>query len=132
MSDDTQPEPRDLFGEKPADAPRMPLRDKRDELRREVNVRRSVYPRLVADGKLGQLTADRQLALMESILADYEIEPWPQTRNFVAHWRPKAETLTVIGARATRMHRDELLAVLAFCVDVMKKAGILPGAEPPK
>lgn len=132
MSDDTQPEPRDVFGEKPAEAPRVPLREKRDELRRELAYRRAVYPKLVESKKITAATAERQLQLLEAVAADYDIEPWPQTRNLVGHYRPKAETLTVLNVRATRMHRDELLAVLAFCVDVMKKAGILPGEEPPK
>lgn len=124
--------PRDLFGEKPPEAPRLPLRDKLAELRRELGYRRHVYPKLIEEGRLSQATADRQLALLEAITADYEIQPWPQTRNLVAYWRPKAESLTVLGVRASKMHRDELLAVLAFSVDVMRKAGLLEPEEKPK
>jgi len=40
-------------------------------IQREVALRRSVYPRLVQRGRMKQAEADRELALMESIAADY-------------------------------------------------------------
>jgi len=36
-----------------------------DELERELKMRRRMYPRWVADGKMAQATADRQIRLME-------------------------------------------------------------------
>ena len=38
---------------------------------RESKMRRRVYPRLVADGRMTQQSADRQIAIMEAIAADY-------------------------------------------------------------
>jgi hypothetical protein len=40
-------------------------------LRREIALRRAAYPRWVAQGKLTQANADREIAAMEAILADY-------------------------------------------------------------
>jgi hypothetical protein len=124
------PAPADMFGEKPAAAPRIPLRDKVHELKRELEYRRNAYPKLIEQGRLSEEGAARQLAALESVLADMNVQPWPQTRNLVAHWRPKAETLTVLGVHASKMHRDELIAVLAFTVDVMRKAGLLEKEKP--
>lgn len=124
------PAPRDLFGEMPVDAPRVSHAEKLAELKREVAMRRNVYPKLVASEKISQATADRQLAALEAILGDYQIQPWPQTRNLVQHWRPRAEVLTVLGVRAVKMHRDELLGLLAFTVDVLRKAGLLEPDKP--
>lgn len=130
MSDEN-PDPRDVFGEKPAEAPRLPHREKLAELKRELAMRRNVYPKLVESRKITQATADKQMAALEAIVAEYDIQPWPQTLNLVREWRPKAEVLTVLGVRAPRMHRDELLAVLAFAVGVMRKGGILEEPKPP-
>lgn len=46
--------------------------EKAQELRRELGMRRHVYPRKVADGKMQQQAADRMIALAEDMLADYE------------------------------------------------------------
>lgn len=124
------PSPADMFGEKPAEAARIPHRDKLGELKRELEMRRNVYPKLIERGQLSEPNAARQIAILEAIVADMNVQPWPQTRNLVAHWRPKAETLTVLGVPANRMHRDELIAVLAFAVDVMRRHGLLEPEKP--
>ena len=49
--------------------------DKRACIERELRMRRRVYPRFVQNGKLTQAEADREIAVMEAILADY---PDPQ------------------------------------------------------
>jgi len=49
--------------------------DKRACIEREIKQRRHVYPRLVSDGRMSQAFADRQIAIMESILADYPSDP---------------------------------------------------------
>ena len=46
-------------------------RDKADEAKREVAMRRRVYPRWVQDGRMKQADADRKIAVMEAIAADY-------------------------------------------------------------
>lgn len=38
---------------------------------REVAMRRKVYPRWVADGRMKQEQADREIAVMEAIARDY-------------------------------------------------------------
>ena len=40
--------------------------------RRELRMRRKVYPRRVANRKMSQEQADREIALMEAIVADYD------------------------------------------------------------
>lgn len=40
--------------------------------KREADKRESFYPRWVAAGKMSQKTADREIALMRAIQADYE------------------------------------------------------------
>lgn len=45
--------------------------EKAKELRREIVQRQAVYPRIVAAGKLHQAKADRQIAIMQAVLADY-------------------------------------------------------------
>jgi hypothetical protein len=47
------------------------LRDKREALDRELSYRRRVFPRLVANGKMYQHTADQQIAIFEAIREDY-------------------------------------------------------------
>lgn len=46
--------------------------EKLAEAKREVALRRNVYPGFVARKKMRQSEADRHLALMEAIVADYE------------------------------------------------------------
>jgi hypothetical protein len=41
-------------------------------LKRELGLRRSVYPSLVAKGRMKQETADRELFCLRAIIADYE------------------------------------------------------------
>ena len=43
-----------------------------DCIERELRFRRRVYPRRVADGKMTQVLAERQIALMESVKASLE------------------------------------------------------------
>jgi hypothetical protein len=43
------------------------------EAKREVAMRRHVYPRWIANGRLKQEDADRQIAIMEAIVEDYRI-----------------------------------------------------------
>lgn len=51
------------------DAP-ISLRDMAAECRREVEMRRHVYPKRVADGRMSQGACDRRIAVMEAA-ADY-------------------------------------------------------------
>ena len=44
---------------------------KHDAALREAKLRRRLYPRWVADGRLTQGEADMQIAVMEAIAADY-------------------------------------------------------------
>lgn len=46
-------------------------KEKAECAEREVKQRLWVYPRRVADGKMTQTLADRQIALMESIAKEY-------------------------------------------------------------
>lgn len=48
--------------------------DKRASIEREIKMRRRVYPRWVADRKMSQTQADREIAVMEAIAADYADE----------------------------------------------------------
>jgi hypothetical protein len=43
-----------------------------DCIRRELKMRRSVYPRWVDSGRLTQIQADEEIAVMAEILADLE------------------------------------------------------------
>lgn len=45
--------------------------EKRACLEREIKMRRRVYPRWVQSGKMTQAQSDREIAVMEAILADY-------------------------------------------------------------
>jgi hypothetical protein len=58
--------------------------EKLEAAEREVKQRQRVYPRWVADGRLSQAFADRQLALMRAIADDY---------------RAKAKTPDLFGRR---------------------------------
>lgn len=40
-------------------------------IQREIGQRNWVYPRRVADGRMTQAEADREIAVMQAILADY-------------------------------------------------------------
>lgn len=44
------------------------------EVRREIAYRKSLYPRLVADGKMNPKTADRRIEVMQALLAKLEAE----------------------------------------------------------
>lgn len=46
--------------------------DKASCARREVEQRKRVYPRLIDTQRLSQREADRQIALMQEIAADYD------------------------------------------------------------
>jgi hypothetical protein len=41
-------------------------------VKRELGLRRRAYPRWVGNGTMRQSAADREVALMEAIIADYE------------------------------------------------------------
>ena len=45
--------------------------EKRECAEREAKMRRRVYPRWVIDGRMTQVSADKQIALMDEIAADY-------------------------------------------------------------
>lgn len=47
--------------------------DKIKALKREVAMRRAVYAGRVAQGRMKQADADREIAVMAAILADYEV-----------------------------------------------------------
>ncbi len=44
------------------------------EVRREIAMRKNVYPRHIASGKLKQEKADEQVAIMEEIAEDYAVK----------------------------------------------------------
>jgi hypothetical protein len=48
------------------------IKDKLRAARRELLLRRSLYPRRVQEGKLKQEVADHEIMVMEAIVADYE------------------------------------------------------------
>lgn len=52
-------------------APRFSNRDKAEAAEREVRQRVRVYPRLIDKGKLTEVQASFQLAIMREIAADY-------------------------------------------------------------
>lgn len=54
------------------DKPAISDDDKLRELKRELRMRRSAYPRWVASGSLSAETAERQIAIMEAVVDDYE------------------------------------------------------------
>ncbi len=55
--------------------------EKFEAVDRELKKRRQVYPRLVAAEKMTQSLADRQIAIMEAIRADYSI--WAQKERLL-------------------------------------------------
>jgi hypothetical protein len=122
--------PGEVFGAVENATPRVTHQAKLAELRRELALRKSVYAKQVERGNLDPAKAAAQIALIEAVISDYEIRPWPNTVELVKTWRDAAEPLTVLGIRATKMHREELLAVLAFAVDALKRAGLLGETKP--
>lgn len=48
------------------------MTEKLECVQRELKQREHVYPKRVADGKMSQEFANRQLALMKAIVEDYE------------------------------------------------------------
>jgi hypothetical protein len=50
----------------------VPTASKVSVLKREIAVRKNVYPKLVARNEMEQQEADYQIEVMEAILADYE------------------------------------------------------------
>lgn len=119
MSD--KPAQDQLFGEAPpATAQRIRYPAKIDELQRELRMRQNLYPKWTESGKLDPKVAARQLAILESIIEDYNVRPWPQLRDFVIEWRDTAETVTFCGVRVTKMHREELMAVVAYAKNALE------------
>jgi len=45
--------------------------EKRREMEREIGWRRSVYARMVHDGKMTQVESDRRIAIVAAIIEDY-------------------------------------------------------------
>lgn len=99
---------------------RIKYPEKLAELERELQMRRRVYPGLINRGKLTKEKAERQLKILSSIIEDYTVRPWPQTKQFVGEWREDAESIAFMGVKLNRMHREELLAVVAFCKDALE------------
>jgi len=52
----------------------MTVRDKYVEVKRELALRRRLYPRWVAEGKLPEREASRRIAVLHAIMEDYERE----------------------------------------------------------
>lgn len=81
--------------------PAFTWRDKMREAQKEVGYRRFVYPKLVASGKMSQADADRRIAIMDEMAADY---------GRAAQKQERAESLPLIdgepypygGARPTK------------------------------
>ena len=46
--------------------------EKAEEIRREIKMRKRVFPRWVADGRMKQADADRRIAILEEIAGEYE------------------------------------------------------------
>ena len=46
--------------------------DKLKSLRREIALRKSAYPKWIGSGRMTEEVAEREIAVMDSILADYE------------------------------------------------------------
>lgn len=124
------PTPAEVFGEEAPAGERISHKAKLEELRRELAMRKQVYPKQVERAAMSQEEADRRVAALQAIVADYEVQPWPQLRNLVRQWRDRAESLTVAGTRASRLHRDEILAVLAFAVQALRDAGQIEKEAP--
>lgn len=93
-------------------------------------MRQKNYPKWIEAGRMSEEQAKRQIAALEAVIRTLEIRPWPQVLELTKQWRDKAEGLSVLGVLAPKLHRDELLAVLAFAVDALRKAGIIGGKKP--
>jgi hypothetical protein len=52
--------------------PNITVQDKLECVVRELRYRRRVYPRLIANGKMSQAEADREIAIMEILVEDYD------------------------------------------------------------
>jgi hypothetical protein len=50
----------------------IPKEEKIGEIKREIEMRRTVYARRIGEGKMNRDTARRKVAIMRAILADYE------------------------------------------------------------
>lgn len=48
------------------------IQQKLNELRREMALRRNVYPGMIRSGRMTQTHADRHMAVLAAIIADYE------------------------------------------------------------
>lgn len=108
-------EQTEMFGDRIGDpGDRVMFGAKLSELRRELAMRKNVYPRMVSRSKMSQKAADEQNAILEAIVDDYNIRVWPQTKDFVREWRDQAERITFMGVQIRQMHREELLAVVAY------------------
>lgn len=121
--DEAKPEQNEMFGDllgEPGERIKFPA--KLAELRRELGMRKNVYPRLVGDGKISQQVADTRMAVLESIIEDYNVRPWPQTKEFIREWRDYAERVTFMGVQIRLMHREELLAIVAYSKIALKTA----------
>lgn len=53
------------------------IEDEIQELEREVSLRKRVYPRWVFQGRISQAKADRQIAVMQSIINRLKATPSP-------------------------------------------------------
>lgn len=105
----------DLFGElKPGDVGPFTQGEKIACLERELGFRRRLYPSWVEKQKMKPEEAAREVALMQAILEDVACRPWPDLMAFLDEWRPKAARITFKGVPIVKMHRDELLAVIAY------------------
>ena len=57
----------------------VPLGDQIAEVEREIVLRRRVYPRWIADGRLTERKADAQIATMEAVLATLRAQGRPDS-----------------------------------------------------
>lgn len=66
--------------------PVVPLAEQRAAVVREIGFRRSAYPKWIAQGRMGQAVADRQIACMEAVLRtiDTQRELIDALRNLLA------------------------------------------------
>jgi len=55
--------------------------EKADAAKREAGYRRYVYPRRVSDGKMSQENADKQIAIMDEIEAEYRAQVPPPAQG---------------------------------------------------
>lgn len=118
------PDQEEMFGETAAPTnDRIMFPAKIAELQREMQYRKRLYPRWVEAGKMKQAKADIQIRTLEAIIADYQVRVWPQTRKFVGEWREAAECVTFMGIRINQMHREELLAVVAYAKAALETIG---------